>query len=86
MPWMNGYQVMRCLAASSLQTMPAFVIMSALAQLEVPVNRSYLRGKMVAYVNKPFSIDHLFTAIEQVCNIDRQGDFYVGNGYPLESV
>src|SRR2546423_7642731 len=33
MPWMNGYQVMRCLAASSLQTMPAFVIMSALAQL-----------------------------------------------------
>ena len=86
MPWMNGYQVMRCLAASSLQTMPAFVIMSALAQLEVPLNGSYLRGKMVAYVNKPFSIDHLFTAIEQVCNIDRQGGFYVGNGYPLESV
>jgi len=86
MPWMNGYQVMHCLAASSLQTTPAFVIMSALAQLEVPLNGSYLRGKMVAYVNKPFSIDHLFTAIEQVCNIDRQGGFYVGNGYPLESV
>jgi CheY-like chemotaxis protein len=67
MPWMNGYQVIHCLAASSLQKMPSFVIMSALAQLEVPVNRSYLRGKVVAYVNKPFSIDHLLTAIEQVC-------------------
>ena len=67
MPWMNGYQVIHCLAASSLQKMPSFVIMSALAQLEVPVNRSYLRGKVVAYVNKPFSLDHLLTAIEQVC-------------------
>ncbi|MFL5590694.1 MAG: response regulator [Ktedonobacteraceae bacterium] len=67
MPWMNGYQVIHCLAASSLQRMPSFVIMSALAQLEVPVNRSYLRGKVVAYVNKPFSIDHLLTAIKQVC-------------------
>src|SRR5436305_3280003 len=67
MPWMNGYQVIHCLAASSLQRMPSFVIMSALAQLEVPVNRSYLRGKVVAYVNKPFSLDHLLTAIEQVC-------------------
>ena len=67
MPWMNGYQVIHCLAASSLQTMPAFVITSALAQLEMPVNRSYLGGKVVVYVNKPFSIDHLLTAIEQVC-------------------
>lgn len=67
MPWMNGYQVIHCLAASSLQTMPAFVIMSALAQLEVPVNRSYLAGKVVEYVNKPFFIDHLLTAIERVC-------------------
>jgi CheY-like chemotaxis protein len=67
MPWMNGYQVIHCLAASSLQKKPSFVIMSALAQLEVPVNRSYLRGKVMAYVNKPFSIDHLLAAIEQVC-------------------
>ena len=72
---MNGYQVMRCLAASPLQTMPtAFVIMSALAQLEVPVDRSYLRGKEVAYVNKPFSINHLLTAIEQVCDVGGQGN------------
>ncbi len=69
MPWMNGYQVMRCLSASALQTMPAFVVMSALTQLEVPVNRSYLDGKMVAYVDKPFHIDHLLHAIRQVCAV-----------------
>jgi|SRR5437660_2970397 len=69
MPWMNGYQVMRCLSASSLQTMPAFVVMSALTQLEVPVNRSYLDGKMVTYVDKPFQIDHLLHAIKQVCAV-----------------
>ena len=67
MPWMNGYQVMHCLAVVSQRTMPAFVIMSALALLETPVHRSYLLGKVVTYVNKPFIIDHLLTAIEQVC-------------------
>lgn len=69
MPWMNGYQVMRCLSASSLQTMPAFVVMSALTQLEVPVHRTYLDGKLVAYVDKPFHIDHLLHAIKQVCAV-----------------
>ncbi|MBV9230571.1 MAG: response regulator, partial [Chloroflexi bacterium] len=67
MPWMNGYQVMRCLSASSLQVMPSFVIMGALAQHEIPVGRSYLQGKVVAYIDKPFAIDLLLTAIEQVC-------------------
>lgn len=67
MPWMNGYQVMRCLSAGSSRMKPAFVVMSALTQLEVPVNRSYLDGKMVAYVDKPFHIDHLLHAIKQVC-------------------
>ncbi|HAE82050.1 MAG TPA: hypothetical protein DDW33_15940 [Ktedonobacter sp.] len=67
MPWMNGYQVMRCLNAASLHARPAFVIMSALTQLEVPWNRSYMRGNQVAYVDKPFNIDHLLSAIEQVC-------------------
>jgi len=67
MPWMNGYQVMRCLDAVSLQTMPAFVIMSALNQLEVPWNRSYMRGNVVEYVEKPFNVDRLLFAIEQVC-------------------
>jgi len=65
MPWMNGYQVMRCLMAGSLHTVPAFVVMSALTQFEVPLNRSYLKGNVVAYVDKPFHIDHLLAAVEQ---------------------
>ncbi|QBD82384.1 response regulator [Ktedonosporobacter rubrisoli] len=67
MPWMNGYQVMRCLALGTARGAPAFVVMSALNQLEVPIGSSYLRGKAVAYVNKPFNIDHLLSAIKQVC-------------------
>jgi CheY-like chemotaxis protein len=67
MPWMNGYQVMRCLNTVPLHTRPAFVIMSALNQFEVPWNRSYMRGNMVEYVDKPFNIDHLLATVEQVC-------------------
>ncbi|GAC1390117.1 MAG: hypothetical protein NVS4B11_08870 [Ktedonobacteraceae bacterium] len=67
MPWMNGYQVMRCLAVGALHVTPAFVVLSALTQLEAPVDTSYLEGKTVAYVNKPFHIDHLLAAIQQVC-------------------
>ena len=65
MPWMNGYQVMRCLMAGSLHTVPAFVVMSALTQFEVPLNRPYLKENVVAYVDKPFHIDHLLAAVEQ---------------------
>ncbi|MDQ2903862.1 MAG: response regulator [Ktedonobacteraceae bacterium] len=65
MPWMSGYQVIRCLDRSPLKTMPAFVVMSALTRLEVPVNRPYLENKVVVYVDKPFHIEHLLTAIEQ---------------------
>jgi CheY-like chemotaxis protein len=90
MPWMNGYQVMRCLAARSHHMIPAFVIMSALTQLETPVNRSYLEDKVVAYVDKPFQIDHLLTTIEQVLHkvgvplADTSSDrvAYLGNRYP----
>src|SRR5579859_1319278 len=67
MPWMNGYQVMRCLSVSSWPAMPAFVVMSALTQLELPMDRLYLKGKAVAYVDKPFHIEHLLTAIRCVC-------------------
>jgi twitching motility two-component system response regulator PilH len=67
MPWMNGYQVMRCLNAVSLQNTPAFVIMSALNQFEVPWNRPYMRSNVVEYVDKPFNVDRLLSAIEQVC-------------------
>lgn len=66
MPWMNGYQVMRCLAARPQHILPAFVVMSALTQLEAPVSRSYLEGKTIAYVDKPFQIDYLLTTIQQV--------------------
>ncbi len=67
MPWMNGYQVMRCLSTSSLRRIPTFVVMSALAQLEVPMESSYPYVKVVAYIAKPFHIDHLLAAIQQGC-------------------
>jgi CheY-like chemotaxis protein len=67
MPWMNGYQVMRCLSIISLHAMPAFVVMSALTHLEGPGNRSYLQGKAVTYVDKPFHLDHLLMTIRQAC-------------------
>ena len=65
MPWMNGYQVMRCLTASPLHTTPAFVVLSALTQHEFPVNRSYLTDKVVYYVDKPFEIETLLSTVEQ---------------------
>jgi CheY-like chemotaxis protein len=66
MPWMNGYQVIRCLAHYSLRSFPAFVIMSALTQREVPLRRLY-NDKAMAYVDKPFQIEHLLATIKQVC-------------------
>jgi CheY-like chemotaxis protein len=67
MPWMNGYQVMRCLAVGAEHMMPGFVVMSALPSLEGLRDRSYLEGKSVAYVDKPFHVEHLLQAIKQVC-------------------
>jgi CheY-like chemotaxis protein len=67
MPWMNGYQMIHCLSASMLRAMPAFVVMSALTRLEGPRDRAYLTERGVTYVDKPFQIDHLLTAIKQVC-------------------
>ena len=65
MPLTNGYQVIRCLDSSAVSTMPAFVVMSALPQLDVPVKRPYLEGKVVMYVDKPFRLERLLTAVEQ---------------------
>ena len=88
MPWMNGYQVMRCLAARSQHVLPAFVVMSALTQLEAPVKRSYLEGKTVAYVDKPFQIDYLLTTIQQV--LHKVGaplaDTYLQNKTPVSRI
>lgn len=66
MPWMNGYQVIRCLAHHSLRSLPAFVIMSALTQREVPLRRLY-HDQAVTYVDKPFHMERLLAAIKQVC-------------------
>lgn len=66
MPWMNGYQVMHCLSQRVIRPMPAFIVVSALTQLEGIKQRSYLTGKSVTYVDKPFHIEHLVTAIKQV--------------------
>jgi two-component system alkaline phosphatase synthesis response regulator PhoP/two-component system response regulator VicR len=65
MPWLNGYQVMRCLADCTRQPLPVFVVISALMQHELPVNRSYLREPVVLYVDKPFEVDNVLTVIEQ---------------------
>lgn len=67
MPWMNGYQVMRCLAVGAQNTMPGVVVMSALPSLEGPRDRSYLEGRSVVYVDKPFHVEHLLSAIKRVC-------------------
>jgi CheY-like chemotaxis protein len=65
MPWLNGYQVVRCLAASTLQPMPVFVVMSALMRHELPANRSYAREPVILYVDKPFDVENLLAVIEQ---------------------
>jgi CheY-like chemotaxis protein len=67
MPWMNGYQVMRCLAVGSLPVVPTFVVMSALARFEGRLESSYLGEKVVAYITKPFHIDYLLAAIQKGC-------------------
>ncbi len=69
MPLMNGYQVMRCLALGVARFTPAFVIMSALTQGEASIDASYVAGQTVVYINKPFHIEQLFAAIQQVCLI-----------------
>lgn len=65
MPWLNGYQVMRCLVDSEVRPLPAFVVISALTQHEVPVDRSYLQDQVVLYVDKPFDIENLLATVEQ---------------------
>nr|BBH95207.1 hypothetical protein KTA_34060 [Thermogemmatispora argillosa] len=65
MPWMNGYQMMRCLRRSALPNPPAFVLMSALTPRQL-ARKPYLREeKSVVYVEKPFFVEHLQAAIEQ---------------------
>ncbi len=71
MPFMNGYQVMQCIAAGSAHILPTFIVMSALTGLEGRAHHSDLDGKVVVYVNKPFDARHLLIAIEQAMNSAR---------------
>ncbi|PZW30455.1 response regulator receiver domain-containing protein [Thermosporothrix hazakensis] len=67
MPWMNGYQIMRCLAAGTVQMMPSFIVMTALTQKVRPAESGYLPTKGVLYVQKPFRMGELLTMVEQAC-------------------
>lgn len=66
LPYMDGYQVMRTLSATSTQKIPAFVVLSALTQLELPESHVYPQGNSVVFIDKPFQIDNLLDVVEQV--------------------
>lgn len=65
MPWLNGYQVMRCLAAIAVQPLPAFVVISALMRHEIPVDRLHFQDRVVLYIEKPFEVEDLLSVVEQ---------------------
>lgn len=65
LPYMDGYQVMRTLSAATTRKMPAFVVISALTQHELPESHVYPHGKSVVFINKPFQIENLLDAVEQ---------------------
>jgi CheY-like chemotaxis protein len=65
LPYMDGYQVMRTLSAATTRQMPAFVVISALTQHELPESHVYPQGKSVVFIDKPFQIENLLDAVEQ---------------------
>jgi|SRR5579883_860413 len=65
MPWLNGYQVVRCLADCAFQPLPVFVVMSALMRHELPADRSYAREPVILYIDKPFDVEDLLAVVEQ---------------------
>jgi CheY-like chemotaxis protein len=65
MPWLNGYQVVRCLADCAFQPLPVFVVMSALMRHELPADRSYAREPVILYIDKPFDVENLLAVVEQ---------------------
>ena len=65
LPYMDGYQVMRTLSAATTRKMPAFVVISALTQHELPESHVYPHGKSVVFIDKPFQIENLLDAVEQ---------------------
>ena len=65
LPYMDGYQIMRTLSAATRRQMPAFVVISALTQHELPESHVYPQGKSVVFIDKPFQIENLLDAVEQ---------------------
>jgi CheY-like chemotaxis protein len=65
LPYMDGYQIMRTLSSATTRQMPAFVVISALTQHELPESHVYPHGKSVVFIDKPFQIENLLDAVEQ---------------------
>jgi len=65
LPYMDGYQIMRTLSSATTRQMPAFVVISALTQHELPESHVYPQGKSVVFIDKPFQIENLLDAVEQ---------------------
>lgn len=65
LPYMDGYQVMRTLSATTTREVPAFVVLSALTQRELPESHVYPQGNSVVFINKPFQIENLLDVVEQ---------------------
>ncbi len=65
LPYMDGYQVMRTLSATATREVPAFVVLSALTQRELPESHVYPQENGVVFINKPFQIEDLLDVVEQ---------------------
>lgn len=65
LPYMDGYQVMRTLSATTTRKIPAFVVLSALTQRELPESHVYPHGNSVVFIDKPFQIENLLDVVEQ---------------------
>jgi CheY-like chemotaxis protein len=65
LPYMDGYQIMRTLSAAATQQMPAFVVISALMQHELPEYHVYPHGKSVVFIDKPFQIENLLDVVDR---------------------
>ena len=66
LPYIDGYQVMRTLSATTTREIPAFVVLSALTQRELPESHVYPQGNSVVFIDKPFQIENLLDVVEQV--------------------